>query len=107
MIKRSEEPRRKHIRRAADSASADGDILDQLNTLQTQITIHLADETKRNQVVDIIYELFVTGKNGTPSFQEQVRTLQAQLITIKWIAAAVFLSGLTFLLARLWEALFP
>ena len=106
IIKRNDEPRRKHVRRVSDSASADGDILEKISNIATDLKIHLAEETKRNEVVDIIYKLFVTG-NGTPSFQEKVRTLEASAKTNKYFVLIIILSFLGYALSRFWLILFP
>jgi len=106
LTQRSDEPRRRAVRRSSDSASADGVILDQLRGLTSQLEIHLAEEKKRNEIVDIIYKLFVTG-NGSPSFQERVRVVEGWLTNIKTILKAVGLIVLGYIVTRIWEVLYP
>lgn len=106
LIPRATEPRRRTVRRASDSASADGVILDQLRDLTSQLEIHLADERKRDEIVDIIYKLFVTG-NGSPSFQERVRVVEGWLANIKTALKGVGLIVLGYIVTRIWEVLYP
>jgi len=106
VTQRSDEPRRHTIRRVSDGASADGQILEQIRDLTSQLEIHLADEKKRSEIVDSIYKLFVTG-NGVPSFQEKVRTLEGWVDGIKKMLMAGGLIILGYILTRLKEVLYP
>ena len=101
-IARDPYPRRKTVRRKSDRDEIDF----QLQEIGDDLVIHITDEKKRNEIVDELYKLLVTG-NGVPSFQERVRILESWVKTMTYFISAIALMIVSYLLTRFWVILFP
>ena len=101
-INRDPYPRRKTVRRKSDRDEIDF----QLQEIGDDLVIHITDEKKRNEIVDELYKLLVTG-NGVPSFQERVRILESWVKTMTYFISAIVLMIVSYLLTRFWVILFP